>query len=87
MSSYAATKDPECFNEEGASHIPLRPGTAKRINKYLKTKVCPNPEGLLVFYNNSSRVGFLIRSGCVQGLYSFNLTSSGLLRRFCGSLG
>ena len=61
MSSYATTNDPACFNEEGASHIQLRPGTAKRINKYLKTKVCPNPEGPHAFYSNSSKVGFLIR--------------------------
>ena len=38
--------------------------------------VCPNPGGFgEEFYSNSSKVGFLIRLGCVQGLHSFNLVS------------
>ena len=40
----------------------------------------PNPGGFdEEFYSNSSRVGFLTRLGCVQGLYSFNLISGSLL--------
>ena len=31
------------------------------------------------FYSKGSRVGLLIRPGCVQGLHSFNLASGGLL--------
>ena len=31
------------------------------------------------FYSNSSRVGFLIRSGCMQDLHSSNLVSGNLL--------
>ena len=30
----------------------------------------------LSFYSNNSRVGFLIRLGCVQGLHSCNLVSA-----------
>ena len=44
----------------------------------LKT-VCPHPAGFgEEFYTNSSRVGLLIRLGCVQGLHSFNLVSGNL---------
>ena len=50
----------------------------------LKT-VCPNPGGFGEFYSNGSRVGLLIRLGCVQGLHSFNLVSSNLLMSFSGS--
>ena len=41
--------------------------------------MCPNPgrfDG--EFYGNSSRVGLLLRSGCVQGLHSSNLVSGNL---------
>ena len=31
------------------------------------------------FYSNGSRVGLLIRLGCVKGLHPFNLISGGLL--------
>ena len=45
----------------------------------LKT-VCTYPGGFFEeFYSNSSRVGLLIRLGCVQGLHSFNLVSGHLL--------
>ena len=45
----------------------------------LKT-VCTYPDGFFEeFYSNSSRVGLLIRLGCVQGLHSFNLVSGHLL--------
>ena len=37
------------------------------------------------FYSRGSRVGLLIRIGCVQGLQSFNLASGGVLMSFCGS--
>ena len=36
------------------------------------------------FYSNSSRVGLLIRLGCVQGLHTFNLVSGNLLMGFSG---
>ena len=40
-------------------------------------KLCPNPGGFdEEFYSNSSRVGLLIRLGCVQGLHSSNLVSA-----------
>ena len=41
--------------------------------------MCPNPGGFgEEFYSNSSRVGLLIRLGCVQVLHSFNLVSGNL---------
>ena len=47
--------------------------------------MCPNPGGFdEEFYSYSSRMGLLIRLGCVQGLYSFNLVSGNLMS-FCGS--
>ena len=40
-------------------------------------KLCPNPGGSdEEFYSNSSRVGLLIRLGCVQGLPFSNLVSA-----------
>ena len=51
----------------------------------LKT-VCPHPAGFgEEFYTNSSRVGLLIRLGCVQGLHSFNLVSGNLFSFFFSS--
>ena len=42
--------------------------------------VCPNPGGFgEEFYSSGSRVGLLIRLGCVQGLHSSNLVSGNLL--------
>ena len=51
----------------------------------LKT-VCPSLGGFEEeFYSNISRLALLIRSGCVQGLHSFNLASGNLLISFSGS--
>ena len=48
--------------------------------------VYPNPGDLVgSFIAISSRLGLLIRVGCVQDLYSFNLVS-GKLMNVCGSL-
>ena len=45
----------------------------------LKT-ACPIPGGFgEEFYSSGTRVGLLIRLGCVQGLHSFNLVSGDLL--------
>ena len=42
--------------------------------------VCPNPGGFgEKFYSSSSRMGLLIRLGCVPDLHSFNLASGDLL--------
>ena len=42
-------------------------------------KLCPNLGGFEEeFYSNGSRVGLLIRLGCVQGLHSSNLVSGNL---------
>ena len=47
----------------------------------------PNPGGFgEKFYTSGSRMGLLIRLGCAQGLYSFNLASGGLLMSFSGFL-
>ena len=44
------------------------------------SKNCPNPGGFdEEFYSNGSRVGLLIRLGCVQDLHSSNLISGNLL--------
>ena len=41
--------------------------------------MCPNPGGFdEEFYSSGSRVGLLIRLGCVQGLHSSNLVSGNL---------
>ena len=41
--------------------------------------MCPNLGGFdKEFYSNGSRVGLLIRLGCVQGLHSSNLVSGNL---------
>ena len=48
----------------------------------LKT-VCPHPGGFVEeFYSDGSRVGLLIRLGCVQGWHPFNLVSDNLLMSF-----
>ena len=45
--------------------------------------MCPNPGGFDEgFYSNGSRVGLLIKLGCVQGLQSSNLVSGNLLDEF-----
>ena len=45
--------------------------------------MCPNQgEFGEKFYGNGSRVGLLIRLGCVQGLQSFNLVSGNILDEF-----
>ena len=49
--------------------------------------VCPNPGGFgEEFYSNGSKVGLLIRLGCVQELHSFHLVSGNLWMSFSGSL-
>ena len=51
----------------------------------LKT-MCPNPGRFgEEFYSNGSRVGLLVRLGCVHGLHSFHLVSGNLLMSFSGS--
>ena len=49
--------------------------------------VCPHPLGFDEFHNKGSRVGLVIRLGCVQGLHSFGLASGGLLMSFSDSQG
>ena len=47
--------------------------------------MCPNWGGFGEFYSNGSRVGLLMRLGCVWDLHSFNLGSSHLLMSFSSS--
>ena len=59
-----------------------------RVGSCPPKTVCPNMGGFgEEFYNNGSRAELLIRLGCVQCLYSFNLASGGLLKSFSGSRG
>ena len=62
------------------------PGKGGRSGLLPSKTVCPNPGGFgEEFYSNRSRVGLLIRLGCVQGLHSFNLVSGNILMSFSGS--
>ena len=59
------------------------PGKGGHSGLLSRKTVCPNLGGLgEEFYSNSSRVGLLIRLGCVQGLYFFNLITGNLLMSF-----
>ena len=57
------------------------PGKERHSRLLLSEIMCSNLGGFGVFYSNHSRV---IRLGCVQGLYYFNLVSDNLMS-FCGS--
>ena len=49
-------------------------------SRLLPLKTVSHPGGFgKEFYSNGSRAGLLIRLGCVQGLYFFNLISGNLL--------
>ena len=61
------------------------PGKERHSRLLLSKIMCSNLGGFgEEFYSNHSRVGLLIRLGCVQGLYYFNLLSDNLMS-FCGS--
>ena len=61
------------------------PGKGRHRRLLLSKTMCSNLGGFgKEFYSNHSRVELLIRLGCVQGLYYFNLVSDNLMS-FCGS--
>ena len=61
------------------------PGKGGHSRLLPRKTVCPHLGGFDVeFYSSSSRVGLLIRSGCVQGLLSFTLISGNFLMSFSG---
>ena len=69
--------------KSGLISLPGKGGQGRLLP--LKT-VCPSLGGFdEEFYSNSSRLALLIRSGCVQGLHSFNLASGNVLMSFSGS--